>query len=260
MSKKDKYSVKVLLNSHINFPVPACCMYFQEKLDKTLDNLCGYVWLVEGNGKIVVVDTGLGFSPGGPSECGPQIIRNFTVEPGHDTASLLLQEGITPPAVDYLILTHLHDDHCSNVRLFTGAKILISQRGWHSVMAPEHPGLVPEPLFPRSVYSHLVNEAWDRVELLPDEVEILPGLEVFWVGGHTPCSQAVKIDTPRGRVILAGDTLFLFGNLEENIPVAYCTNLAECYHAMDRYREEGDLILPNHDPLLMERYPDGVIA
>jgi glyoxylase-like metal-dependent hydrolase (beta-lactamase superfamily II) len=115
-------------------------------------------------------------------------------------------------------------------------------------------------MFPRWVYAYLVNEAWGRVELLPDEAAVLPGLDVFWVGGHTSCSQAIKIETAQGHIILAGDTLFLFGNLEENIPVAYCTNLAECYHAMDRFRADGDLVLPNHDPLLVERYPDGVVA
>jgi glyoxylase-like metal-dependent hydrolase (beta-lactamase superfamily II) len=250
------YAVKALHNNYIHFPVPACCMYFQEKLDQMLDEIYGYVWLVRGNGKTIVVDTGLGEAPAG----GPQVIGNFTIEPGHDTRSLLQREGVTPEEVDYLILTHLHYDHCANVRLFSRARILISQRGWQSVVAPAHRGLVPQPMFPRWVYAHLIGEAWERVELLPDEAEILPGLEVFGVGGHTPCSQAVKIDSAKGRVILAGDTLFLFGNLEENIPVAYCTSLAECYHAMDRFREEGDLILPNHDPLLMARYPDGVVA
>jgi glyoxylase-like metal-dependent hydrolase (beta-lactamase superfamily II) len=254
------YAVKALHNTSIDFPVPACCMYFQEKLDQTLDKLYGYVWLVRGHGKTIVVDTGLGLPPGEAPAGEPQVIGNFTIEPGHDTLSLLQQEGVTPEEVDYLLLTHLHYDHCANVGLFPTARVLISQRGWQSVVAPEHRGLVPEPGFPRRVYAHLIDEAWERVELLPDEAEILPGLEVFWVGGHTPCSQAVKIDTAKGRVIVAGDTLFLFGNLEENIPVAYCTSLAECYHAMDRFREEGDLILPNHDPLLMARYPDGVIV
>ena len=42
--------------------------------------------------------------------------------------------------------------------------------------------------------------------------------------------------------------------------MALCTNLAECYRALDRISREGDLILPNHDPLVLERYPGGVIA
>lgn len=254
------FSVKALYNSYIGFPVPGLAMYFQDKLDVTLDRVVGYLWLVRGNGKTVVVDTGIGSPPGARPRTEPEPVKHFLIEPGRDTVSALRREGVRPEDVDILILTHLHWDHCFNARLFPGAAILVSGRGWQSILSPEHPGLVPEALFPRDVFSFLEREAWDRVRLLPDEAEVLPGLDVFWVGGHTPCSQAVKIATARGNVILAGDVLFLYGNLEENIPVALCCNLAQCYLAMDRFRREGDLILPNHDPLVLDRFPGGVIA
>ena len=190
----------------------------------------------------------------------PLVYGNFTVLPGRDTLSLLRNLGVAPEDVGYLVLTHLHYDHCANVALFPRAEILISQRGWSKTMAPDHPGLVPADVFPQQVFSHLKQEAWGRVRLLPEEAEVLPGLEVFWVGGHTPCSQAVKVATAQGTAIIAGDVVFYYGNIEENIPVAYCTNLAECYQAMDRIREEGDFVVPGHDPLVAQRHPDGVVA
>lgn len=254
------YSVKALKNSYIGFPVPALAMYFQEKIDETLDKIHVYIWLIKGQGKTVVVDTGLGSPPGTEPRTEAEVIGNFVIEPGRDTVSLLRSEGVEPEEVDYLILTHLHHDHCANVRLFPQAKICVSHRGWRDVVAPEHPDLVAEGTFLRSVLAYLIDEAWDRLLLLPEEASILPGLDVFWVGCHSPCSQAVKVSTSKGKVIIAGDAVFMYGNIEEKIPVALCTNLAECYHAMDRFLREGDIVLPNHDPLVLERYPGGVIA
>lgn len=157
-------------------------------------------------------------------------------------------------------MTHLHWDHCANVELFPRARILVSHRGWRDVVAPEHRELVPQDGSPRPVLSHLIDEAWERVEFLPEEVDILAGQEVFWVGGHSPCSQAVKISTTKGRAIITGDTAFLYGNIEERILVAICTNLAECCHTLDWISREGDLILANHDPLVLGCYPGGVVA
>jgi glyoxylase-like metal-dependent hydrolase (beta-lactamase superfamily II) len=253
------YTIKALHNNYISFPVSGSAMYFQEKLDQQVE-VFGYLWLIKGNGKIICVDSGLGLPPNDTSDNKSQVLGNFTIDYGKDTISLLNQEGLASEDVDYLILTHLHFDHCANVRLFPRAEILISHRGWGKVMAPDHPGMVPAGLFPRSVFAYLVQEAWDRVKLLPEEIEILPGLSVFWIGGHTPCSQAIKIATEKGTAIITGDTVFYFGNIEENIPVAYCTNLAECYLAMDRIRREATIILPNHDPLVLKRYPGGVIT
>jgi glyoxylase-like metal-dependent hydrolase (beta-lactamase superfamily II) len=258
-SATEFYSIKALHNLYIHFPVPGSLMYFQDKYDQTVQ-VFGYIWLIRGGGKTIVVDTGLGAPPTQGSKAERQVFGNFAIDPGKDTVSLLQKEGLAPEDVDYVILTHLHFDHCANIGLFKRAQIFISRRGWSSVVAPEHPRLVPEGLFPRSVYAFVLNEAWNRVMLLPAEAEILPGLQVFWVGGHTPCSQAIRVNTTRGKVILTGDTAFLYGNIEEDIPVGYCTNLAECFQAMDRFRREGDLILPSHDPLVLERFPGGVIA
>lgn len=254
------YSVKALHNSTIGFAAPALAMYFQEKIDETLERIVGYIWLIRGQGKTIVVDTGLGSPPGDTPRAEPEVIGNFVIQPGQDTVSLLRNEGVDPDQVDYLILTHLHHDHCANVRLFPRARVLVSFRGWRDVVAPVHRGVVSEALFPRSVLAYLADEAWNRLVLLPEEANVLPGLDVFWVGCHSPCSQAVKVGTSKGKVIIAGDVVFLYGNIEEKIPVALCTNLAECYQAMDRFLQEGDLILPNHDPLVLERFPGGVIA
>ncbi len=249
------YRIKALRNSCLDFPVPGLAMYFRDKVDRTVE-VCGYVWLIRGEGRIVVVDAGMGDEqPQEIQKCG-----SATIFPGEDTASLLKREGIDPGEVDCLVLSHLHRDHIRNVPLFTSAQIVISAAGWESIARPAHPAMIPDPIFPQSVFSYLERECWGRIVLANPEQQIAPGIEVFYTGGHTPCSQATVVETTAGRAVLCGDVVFLYGNIEENIPVAYCTNLLECYQAMDRIRETADIVLPNHDPEVLKRHPGGIIG
>lgn len=250
------FSIKALRNSHLEADGPI--MFFQSKEHEPLD-VFGYVWLLRGNGLTVVVDSGIG-DPSGDERPRLQDYGRFKCEPGEDTQSLLHGEGVSPDEVDYLVLTHLHWDHCANVKLFSEAKIVVSRRGLASVTSPRHPGLVPDGSFPRDVYSHLIGDAWSRVVLADDEFEVVPGLRTFWVGGHTECSQAVAAETAKGSVVFGGDTVFMYENIESNVPVAYLSSLAECYEAVDRIRDEADIVLPNHDPLVLERHPGGEVA
>ncbi len=139
------YSIKALKNSHLEADGPI--MFFQSKEYERLE-VCGYVWLVRGEGLTVVVDSGIGDPPG---DDGPRLqeYRGFKCDPGEDTDSLLRREGVSPDEVDYLFLTHLHWDHCVNTRLFANAKIVVSSRGLASVVTPTHRGLIPEGLFHR---------------------------------------------------------------------------------------------------------------
>jgi glyoxylase-like metal-dependent hydrolase (beta-lactamase superfamily II) len=90
------------------------------------------------------------------------------------------------------------------------------------------------------------------------EEEILPGLSVFWIGGHSPADQAVSARTLSGNTVITSDTVFLYRNIEENVPVGYFYNLEECYDAMETIRNVADVILPTHDPEVLVRHPEGV--
>src|SRR6185312_6499537 len=73
---------------------------------------------------------------------------------------------------------------------------------------PRHLRIPPE------VNNYLQNEGWEKVRLLQDEDEVLPGIRVFWAGVHHRSSMAVCIDSARGPVILT-DCFFKYGNIEQ---------------------------------------------
>ena len=104
---------------------------------------------------------------------------------------------------------------------------------------------------------------WSQAQsfLVDDEApEIVPGIGAFYIGGHTMCSQAFSVSTKEGLAVLPGDTIFYYENLEKNHPVGLAVDIGECYQAMERVRATADIFVPPHDPLLLQRYPDGVVV
>jgi glyoxylase-like metal-dependent hydrolase (beta-lactamase superfamily II) len=96
--------------------------------------------------------------------------------------------------------------------------------------------------------------------LAADDAEILPGIRTMWLGGHTPCSQAVLVQTEIGRVALTGDTVSLLANFERGVPVGVAVDYQQCRDAMNRLRQAADVVVPSHDPSVFTRFPNGVIG
>ena len=95
-----------------------------------------------------------------------------------------------PEDVDTLILTHLHFDHYLNARQFPRARIVVNRRDFEFVLSPANRRAMPRSGFPRAVFGWLVDEAWDRLELVEGEREVLPGVRVIETGGHSPATRS----------------------------------------------------------------------
>ncbi len=239
------YLITPLHNSSLTTQGPV--IFYQQKVHEEV-SIKGWVFLLEGFGRKVLVDCGFG----APSAVERRKFA-FTVAPGHDTLSLLQARGIAPAQIDDVILTHLHWDHCTNAPLFEQARFFVSKTGWREIVeAPRHPLLVPERSFPRPVFEWLARSG--RLELVEDEAEPLPGIRTFWIGGHTPCCQAVAVQTAGGTAVITSDTVSTWEHLEENIPPASLWSLPQCFAAYDRIRKEADIVLPTHEPNLAQRY------
>ena len=224
-----------------------------------------FLFVLRGDdGQIMLIDTGIR----DVDEIQPLVVAGvgergrFRMDMTSQNIPLLLnKEGIDPAEVQYVFITHLHYDHCSNVRLFPNARFVVSRTGWHLTLDPPHPALVPDVLFPRDVLAYLIGEARQRLILVDDEApEIVPGIGAFYVGGHTLCSQAFTVRTRRGLAVFPGDTIFYYENIEKDHPVGLAANIAQCYQAMQRVRALADIVVPPHDPRLLELYPDGLVA
>jgi len=212
-----------------------------------------YVWVIRGRGKTLLVDTG-------PKDLDKMnsMVKHILVSPivqreGETTPEIIARAGISPQDVDYVLITHFHYDHCSNADLFPNAKIVVSKKGLEAATGSDKPtdadGEFIE--FLRSV---------PRRVLAVDDGQILPGVATFWAGGHSISSQAYVVETEKGSVVFAGDSVFLYKNLELGVPIGVGRKPAERIWSMRRIQQAGDVVIPGHDPDILRRFPQGRIA
>jgi glyoxylase-like metal-dependent hydrolase (beta-lactamase superfamily II) len=256
------YSIQAIKFCEQSVPGPQ--MFFMSHWDEWMVADFYLFVLRRDDGQVLLVDTGLrdvdeiqSLVVAGVGQRG-----RFRMDMETQNIPLLLRrEGIDPADVEHVLITHLHYDHCSNASLFPNARFYVSRTGWHLTLDPPHPALVPDILFPRDVLAYFAGEARDRLILVDDEApEILPGIGAFYVGGHTMCSQAFTVQTQNGLAVFPGDTVFYYENLAQDHPVGLAVDITECYQAMQRIRDVADILVPPHDPALLQKYPGGIIA
>jgi N-acyl homoserine lactone hydrolase len=114
------------------------------------------------------------------------------------------QAGLDPAAVDVVVNTHLHFDHCGGNHLFTGRPIHVQRQELDDA---------------RTVDDHTIRE-WvdvDGAHYVPVDgaLELLPGITLLPAPGDTRGSQVVVVETGGGRVVIAGDTAVFHGELDE---------------------------------------------
>jgi glyoxylase-like metal-dependent hydrolase (beta-lactamase superfamily II) len=219
-----------------------------------------FVWVVKGADKAWVVDTGF------DAEVGRRRQRNVLRCPTFGMTAL----GIDPEAIDDVIVTHLHCDHCGNHHLFPRARFHLqdSEMRYATGRCMCHPAL----RFPFDVDDAvtMVRRVFDGRVAFHDGNDVLaPGLSVHHVGGHTAGLQCVRVWTARGWVVLASDASHLYANHEQGRPYPIVYNVGdmlEGFRSLQALADSPAHVIPGHDPLVLERYPaaapalEGIVA
>ncbi len=213
-----------------------------------------YVWLILGGEKPILVDAGLTDLEEMNRGAAHVLREPVTQAPHQQSRRQLRRFGLTPDDIGHVLVTHLHFDHVDDLMNYRNAQIVMGKNEW-TVASTSAPSWA----HPRVLHEFLNNPQCKRRLVLVEDEEVLPGIESFWVGGHTVGSMAYRINTAHGRVVLTGDTVSLAANIERDIPPGVFTDLDECRAAMKRIRAavDGDLsrVLPSHDPIVSRRWP-----
>jgi glyoxylase-like metal-dependent hydrolase (beta-lactamase superfamily II) len=217
------------------------------------------VWLIRGNGRNILVDSGFYRS---------QFFKQFKVEGFIRPSDAVSQPGITSagqPAltaddITDLVITHMHWDHADGMDLFPRARIWLQKdeytyytgEAWQQPRT--HGGIDPDDVL-AAVKLNLAG----RVALVNgDAQEIFPGITCYTGGKHTFQSQYVGVNTKAGTVILASDNMYLYENLEKHVPIAQTLDAASNLRAQDRMKQLASslrLIVPGHDPAVFDKFP-----
>ncbi|HMB87065.1 MAG TPA: N-acyl homoserine lactonase family protein [Methylomirabilota bacterium] len=206
-----------------------------------------FVWALTNGTETVVVD--LGFTEAVGTRRGRQFLRG----PGKGLAEI----GVEAAAVKHVILSHFHYDHVGNYALFPNATFYV-QDSEMAFYTGRHAAL---PAFRHSVevddVCALIRLNYDkRLQFVDGSREIVPGIAVHHVGGHTAGMQIVTVAHARGQAVVASDASHYYRNFEEGIPFNTLQDLPRMYSAFAKIRElasSPDLVLPGHDPLVLER-------
>ena len=135
-----------------------------------------FVWVVKGADKAWVVDTGF------DAEVGRRRKRDVLRCPTAEMPAL----GIDPDAIDDVIVTHMHYDHCGNHHLFPRARFHLqdSEMRYATGRCMCHPAL--RLAFDADDAVTMVRRVCDgRVAFHDGDDALAPGLSVHHVGGHT---------------------------------------------------------------------------
>jgi len=213
------------------------------------------MWLIEGGGVNVVVDTGCSR---GRADTDSALDRNSIWtehRPEWTVEAQLGTVGLAPENIDVVVNTCCHFDHIGNNARFPNATFFVQRSEFYLGIRP--PEWAPY-YYPEFAYNLL--DIRDRLELPDGDVTIAAGVTAHRLGGHSPGTQVVVVETDAGRVCLPGDLVPFYKNLELNWPSGIFFNINEVIAGFAWMSAHADLIIPHHDWGFLNHHPSGVIG
>ncbi|MFC1934037.1 N-acyl homoserine lactonase family protein [Chloroflexota bacterium] len=231
------------------------------KRDKT--RILFPMWCIKGKETVILVDTGM------TDEDMNRIGLQNPAKPN----ILLERINVDPQNVKTIIISHLHDDHFSAHGLYPNATFYAQTKEvafWATLPTPHS-------AFEANCHvADLIKLNYaGRVRFINGNEEIMSGIRVVLVGGHTPGNQIITIQTAQGTAVLACDAVHLYKELDDKIsagrracwptPNGTVEEESQCllaYQMVKRLATSPDLIIPGHDPLVMSKFPsvaEGVV-
>jgi glyoxylase-like metal-dependent hydrolase (beta-lactamase superfamily II) len=208
-----------------------------------------FVWLVRGEGRDIVVDTGFSAAVAARRQ------RDHLRCPTEGLRML----GCNAKSVKEVVITHLHYDHVGNFDLFPAATFHLQDKEMNYATGRH----MAQPVFSgafdvEDVVGMVRSNYAGRVRFHDGDAEIAPGVSLHFIGGHTMGLQVVRVATRRGWVVLASDASHFYANMEQVRPFPIVFNVADMVQGYARLRELADSpahVIPGHDPLVLARYP-----
>lgn len=239
-----------------------------------------YMFLIEGpDGEQIIVDAS--YDP----DTVPKLIFNPVPRtPDLEVRAVLERNGVDPDKIKTVLVTHLHHDHTGNLRLFKNARFLVQETE------------LLESTYPIGTQAvGVAHKDWvdlvPRFRLLNGDFHLQDGIDIIFSPGHTPGHQAILVNTSRGKAMIMGDTLYMYGGMAKRFPKQFMglaekssigkmtdfaspeaqeivqkvfnarfggffgpciLNPGQNMQSLEKLDLMADIIVPGHDPVLMD--------
>lgn len=209
-----------------------------------------FVWLVRGEGRNILIDTGFG------EEQARARKRNLLIDP----VEALRRLGVAPDSIRDVIVTHLHYDHAGNLGSFPNARFHLQDREmrYATGRCMGH-GLLRHPFAVDDVVTMVRHVYAERVVFHDGDGEVAPDVTVHHVGGHSDGLQVVRVATQRGPVVIASDAAHFYANITRKNPFSIVYNVGDMmqgWQTVTRLAGDSDRVIPGHDPMVCSLYPN----
>lgn len=208
--------------------------------------------LAESPGRRILVDTGMGERWSAKQQDMYALVRR-----PNQLVAELAEAGITRESITDVILTHLHFDHAGGVLrtgpdglepVFPSARHWVQKRHWEWAA---HPSERDQGSFRDEDFLALKEKG--NLQLVDGVAEIMPGVRVTPLSGHTPGQQMVEFATAAGRVAYVGDLLPFLSQVHVPWIMGYDLNplltVTEKRQFLTRAAEDGIILVFEHDPV-----------
>ena len=150
----------------------------------------------------------------------------------------------------------MHYDHAGGVADFPKAKFILqdTEMSYATGRCMCFPA-TQRPFEVDDVFELVRKVYGNQVHFVDGDEQLVPGLSVHKVGGHSAGLMCVRVWTQRGWVVVASDCAHFYENFRERNPFVIVYNLGDMlsgYTTMDMLAESQDHIIPGNDPLVIE--------
>jgi glyoxylase-like metal-dependent hydrolase (beta-lactamase superfamily II) len=214
---------------------------------------CSCVCLVaRKDGRVIVCETGIG------NKLSEKRAQQVALREPEGMLHALKRLGIQPDEVDVVVTTHLHWDHAGGLTrrgelgelelTFPRAKHFIQRSEWDFALQPDV----------RSKPSYIVDDftpladGHKAVEFLDGDAEVLPGVHLRHVGGHTPGSQVLLLQSSELACAVTGDLVCQTPHLRVSWNMSADIEPLRVFQQKSRLFEEAEkhrwLLVLSHEP------------
>ncbi len=206
--------------------------------------------LIIGEGKVILIDTGNGEKW---DERGKKI---YAMAETDGLKKGLAQYGIKPEDVTHVINTHLHFDHCGGNTYHEDGQLKIRFPNARHIVHSRHLEWARNPS-PRDRASFFP-ENWEpliqqgQIQTIDDDREILPGIFLHIVSGHTPYQILPRISDGETTLLFCGDLIPLASQTRIPWVMGYdlnpITTVQEKQNLLQTIADEKWWLSYEHDP------------